>query len=148
MNSQVLGSNPLSLSLPPESQQFVGSILDANDPRTAMFMAGSENLAQPFAPTYTYNPNYSPKSNRAANGGSGMTLTLPLKANKSESTAPTSTVPSSISEGLYSNDAFLTPGNEGYGAFFDFQSADFAQSGDEQGTNDQLVDGSSFVNWD
>jgi hypothetical protein len=148
MNSQVLGSNPLSLSLPPESQQFLGSVLDPNDPRTAMFMAGSENLAQPFAPTYTYNPNYSPKSIKAANGGSTMTLTLPQKAIKSESAAPTSTAATPISEGFYSNDAFLTPGNEGYGAFFDFQSTDFAQSGDEQGSNEQLVDGSSFVNWD
>jgi hypothetical protein len=148
MNSQVLGSNPLSLSLPPESQQFLGSVLDVNDPRTAMFMAGSENLAQPFAPTYTYNPNYSPKSNKATNGASTMTLTLPQKAIKSGGAAPTSTAPTSISEGLYSNDAFLTPGNEGYGAFFDFQSTDFAQPGDEQGSNEQLGDGSSFVNWD
>jgi hypothetical protein len=148
MNSQVLGSNPLSLSLPPESQQFLGSVLDPNDPRTAMFMAGSENLAQPFTPTYTYNPNYSPKSIKAANGGSTMTLTLPQKAVKSEGAAPTSTAATPISEGLYSNDAFLTPGNEGYGAFFDFQSTDFAQPGDEQGSNEQLVDGSSFVNWD
>ena len=148
MNSQVLGSNPLSLSLPPESQQFLGSVLDVNDPRTAMFMAGSENLAQPFAPTYTYNPNYSPKSNKATNGASTMTLTLPHKAIKSEGAASTSAAPTSISEGLYSNETLLTPGNEGYSAFFDFQSSDFAQASEEQGSNEQLIDGSSFVNWD
>lgn len=144
MNSQVLGSNPLSFSLPPESQQLFGSALDVNDPRTAMLMAGSENLAQPFAPTYTYNPNYSSKMNSAANAGSTMTLTLPQKAMKLESSTP----PTSISEGLYSTESFLTPGNEGYGAFFDFQSTDFGQSGDEQGSNEQFVDDSNFVNWD
>lgn len=142
MGSQTLsGPNPLSMALPAESQQFVGSVLDPNDPRTAMFMSGSEHLAQPFAPTYTYNPNYSPK---ALKSGSSMTLSLPQTGMKSEA-LPESCAP--ISSGLYTNDSFLTPGNEAYGAFFDFQSADFAQPGDEQ-NNDQLVDGSSFVNWD
>ncbi|KAJ4351006.1 hypothetical protein N0V95_004240 [Ascochyta clinopodiicola] len=143
MGSQMLGGpNPLSMSLPPESQQFVGSILDPNDPRTAMFMSGSEHLAQPFTPTYTYNPNYSPK---ALKSGSSMTLSLPQTTSKSEA-ANESCAP--ISSGLYTNDSFLTPGNEGYSAFFDFQSTDFAQSSDEQNNNEQLVDGSSFVNWD
>jgi len=42
---------PLTTSLPAESQQLLGSALDPNDPLTSMFMAGSENYAQPF-----YNP--------------------------------------------------------------------------------------------
>jgi hypothetical protein len=143
MGSQMLGGpNPLSLSMPPESQQFIGSVLDPNDPRTAMFMAGSEHLAQPFAPTYTYNPNYSPKALKA---GCSMTLSMPQTGIKSES-AIDSCAP--ISSGLYNNESFLTPGNEGYGAFFDFQSTDFAQPSDELNNNEQLVDGSSFVNWD
>jgi hypothetical protein len=144
MGSQMLsGPNPLSLSLPPESQQFMGSVLDPNDPRTAMFMAGSEHLAQPFSSTYTYNPNYSPK---ALKSGSSITLSMPQTGIKSESTVDSAP----ISSGLYNNDSFLTPGNEGYGAFFDFQSTDFAQPSDEQNKNhnEQLVDGSSFVNWD
>ena len=142
--SQMLGGpNPLTMSLPPESQQFVGGILDPNDPRTAMFMSGSEHIAQPFTPTYTYNPNYSPK---ALKSGGSMTLSMPQTGIKSESVndacAP-------ISSGFYSNESFLTPGNEGYSAFFDFQSTDFAQPGDDQNnSNEQLVDGSSFVNWD
>lgn len=144
MGSQMLsGPSPLSMSLPPESQQFVGSILDPNDPRTAMFMNGSEHIAQPFTPTYTYNPNYSPK---ALKSGSSMTLSMPHTSMKSEATAESC---ASISSGLYSNDSFLTPGNEAYSAFFDFQSSDFAQPGDDQNnSNEQLVDGSSFVNWD
>ena len=75
-----------------------------------------------------------------------MTLCMPQTGIKSESVndacAP-------ISSGFYSNESFLTPGNEGYSAFFDFQSTDFAQPGDDQNnSNEQLVDGSSFVNWD
>lgn len=144
MGSQMLsGPNPLSMALPAESQQFVGSILDPNDPRTAIFMSGSEHIAQPFAPTYTYNPNYSPK---ALKSGSNMTLSMPNSGIKSDSTAE-SYAP--ISSGLFGNESFLTPGNESYGAFFDFGSTDFAQPGDEKNTNnEQLVDGSSFVNWD
>jgi hypothetical protein len=42
---------PLTASLPTESQLMLGSVLDPNDPMTSMFMAGSENLIQPF-----YNP--------------------------------------------------------------------------------------------
>ncbi|CAG5179596.1 uncharacterized protein ALTATR162_LOCUS9365 [Alternaria atra] len=61
-SSHMLSSNPLTVSLPPESQQLNGSALDPNDPHTAMFMAGSGNLAQRFATTYNYNPNYSGKA--------------------------------------------------------------------------------------
>ncbi|KAJ8112106.1 hypothetical protein OPT61_g5453 [Boeremia exigua] len=143
LGAQMLsGPNPLSMALPAESQQFVGSLLDPNDPRTALFMSGSEHIPQPFAPTYTYNPNYSPKALKA---GTNMTLSMPGTGIKSESTVD-SCAP--ISSGLYTTESFLTPGNEGYGAFFDFQSTDFAQSGDEPNNSDQLVDGSSFVNWD
>jgi hypothetical protein len=145
MGSHMLsGPNPLSMALPAESQQFVGSILDPNDPRTSIFMSGSEHLPQPFAPTYTYNPNYSPK---ALKSGSNMTLSMPNSGIKSESTAE-SCAP--ISAGMFSNESLFTPGNENYAAFFDFGSNDFAQPGEEQQNinSEQLVDGSSFVNWD
>jgi hypothetical protein len=62
-NPQLLHSNLLSLSLPPESQQLIAPAMDPNDPTTAMFMAGSENIPMPV-PTYHYNPNLSPKSSR------------------------------------------------------------------------------------
>ena len=45
-------SGPFSMSLPAESQMLLGNTLDPNDPLTSMFMAGSENFAQPF---FTYN---------------------------------------------------------------------------------------------
>lgn len=134
--SQVLSMNPLAMSLPPESQQFIGSSLDPNDPRTAVFMAGSDNLPQPFGPTYTYNPNFSGKPGRTT---TDETL-APGAGIKAENVdAPPSTMPS---EGFFNNEAFLTPGNGDYNTFFDFQGSDFAQAGEEQG------DGSNFVNWD
>jgi hypothetical protein len=141
--SQMLsGPNLLSMALPARLQQFVGSIFDPNDPRTAVFMSGSEHPAQPSTPTYTYNPNYFPK---ALKTGSNMTLSLPHSSVKLESVTDFC---GPISSGLFDTEPFLTPGNESYSAFFDFQSTDFAQSSDERSNNKQFVDGSSFGNWD
>lgn len=135
-SSQVLSSNPLTMSMPPESQQFIGSSMDPNDPRTAMFMAGSDNLPQPFVPTYTYNPNLSGKPGRT----NADEMLAPGAGIKTENVdAPSSTMPS---DGFFNSEAFLTPGNGDYNAFFDFQGSEFVQAGDEQG------DGSNFVNWD
>lgn len=145
-SSQVLNSNPLAMSMPPESQQFIGSSLDPHDPRTALFMAGSENLPQPFAPTYTYNPNFSGKSARPSTAESvtGMTKTLSSNAGIKDEPVDAKLIamPPSLSEGFYNNEAFLTPGNADYNTFFDFQGTEFVQPLDEQG------DGSNFVNWD
>jgi hypothetical protein len=135
-SSQVLSSNPLTMSMPPESQQFVGSVLDPNDPRTALFMAGSDNLPQPFAPTYTYNPNFSSKIGRPS---ADETLSTGAGIKSEHVDTPLSSMPS---EGFFTNDGLLTPGNGDYNAFFDFQGSDFVSTGDEQ------ADGSNFVNWD
>ena len=142
-SSQVLNTNPLSMSMPPESQQFIGSALDRNDPRTAMFMAGSENLPQPFAPTYTYNPNISGKTSRPSSSESisGMTRTLSSGVGIKAERIDLST--SGMSEGFFTNEAFLTPGNGDYNTFFDFQGTEFAPP-----TVDEQGDGSNFVNWD
>jgi hypothetical protein len=133
--SQALNANPLTMSMPPESQQFIGSALDMSDPRQAMFMAGSDNLPQPFAATYTYNPNFSGKASRPSTADE----TLARGYIKSETADGPTTMPS---EGFFNNEALFTPGNGDYNAFFDFPSTDFAQPADEQG------DGSNFVNWD
>jgi len=151
-SSQVLNSNPLTMSLPPESQQLIGSALDPNDPRTALFMAGSDNLPQPFAGTYTYNPNLvkarTPTTQDNSTGAS-QTLTSGLTLKLENNNDPSlSTAPNSISEGFFNNDSFLTPGNADYNAFFDFSSAgDFAQPSDGQNNSDHLDTGDSFVNW-
>jgi hypothetical protein len=131
----VLSGNPLTMSMPPESQQFIGSALDMNDPRTALFMAGSDNLPQPFAPTYTYNPNLSGKSGRSTTAEDTSALGTSIKVENAD--GPT-TMPS---ESFY-NDSFLTASNGDYSSFFDFQGTDYSQTVDEQG------DGSNFVNWD
>jgi hypothetical protein len=136
-SSQVLSSNPLTMSMPPESQQFVGSVLDPNDPRTALFMAGSDNLPQPFAPTYTYNPNFASKIGRST---ADETLSTGAGIKSEHADIPLSSMPS---EGFFTNDGLLTPGNGDYTAFFDdFQGPEYVSTGDEQ------ADGSNFVNWD
>ncbi|KAH8724680.1 hypothetical protein GQ44DRAFT_800026 [Phaeosphaeriaceae sp. PMI808] len=136
-SSQVLNSNPLTMSLPPESQQLIGSSLDPNDPRTALFMAGSDNLPQPFPTSYTYNPNVSPKLGKIMPGDATSAAGVNIKTESNDT--PSSTMPS---DGFFTNEAFLTPGNTDYNAFFDFQGTDFTQSLEDQG------DGSNFVNWD
>ncbi|CAO2656434.1 Nn.00g052370.m01.CDS01 [Neocucurbitaria sp. VM-36] len=147
-------TNPLTLSLPPESQQLIGSALDPHDPRTAIFMSGSDNLPQPFAPTYTYNPNLSKTRTTSVSNGtgnsSGSTQTLSTGLSLKMEAGPdtnTSTIPTSISDGFYAHDAFLTPGNGDYNAFFDFQGGEFPQMNEDHGISDQL-DGNNFVNWD
>lgn len=132
-SSQVLSGNPLTMSLPPESQQFVGSALDPNDPRTAMFMAGSDNVPQPFAPTYTYNTDYTEKTSRPDSAEGRITSGVAIKAENAGT--PSSTEPSA---GFFTNEAFLTPGNDNYSAFFDFGSASYGQEGDD----------SNLINWD
>ncbi|EMD96707.1 hypothetical protein COCC4DRAFT_51481 [Bipolaris maydis ATCC 48331] len=151
-NSHIFGTNPLTLSMPPESQQFLGSFLDPNDARTATLMAGSENLPQPFTPTYTYNPNKVGRTSNAVNvseSAPGSTQTLSSGLNlKVESLADDSSVlPTSISESFYPTDGFLTPGNPDYESFFDFQGAGYAQAFDDHSANDQ-DNGNSLVNWD
>ncbi|ORY11966.1 hypothetical protein BCR34DRAFT_624502 [Clohesyomyces aquaticus] len=76
-SSQVLNVSPFSMSLPPESQQFLGHALDPNDPYTSMFMSGSEHVPQPnfSAGTYSYNPNLPLKSQNTAAGATSGTST-------------------------------------------------------------------------
>jgi hypothetical protein len=137
--------------MPPESQQFIGSVLDPNDPRTAAFMAGSDNLPQPFAPTYTYNPNKLTRTSGSSSTptkptGAAQTLSSGLNLKMEPVSGPTSpTMPASISEGFYNNDSFLTPGNGDYSAFFDFQNGDFTQPLEDYNNE---ANGNSLVNWE
>ncbi|KAJ4348331.1 uncharacterized protein N0V89_009705 [Didymosphaeria variabile] len=150
-SSQVLDMNPLSMSLPPESQQFVGSALDPSDPRTSLFMAGSENLPQPFTGTYTYNPNLSPKSSRALVSQPGIAQTLaPEQSIKLDAMADSTstTPPSALSDHLYTPQPLFTPTGFEYSNFFDSYSS---QDGSRR-ANDTLLgepfEDNSFVNWD
>jgi len=161
-NSQVLQMNPLSFSLPPESQQFVGSVLDPNDPRTASLMAGSENLPQPFMGTYTYNPNLSPKAaqNRAAGdqsmnafSASGMTQTLApedsmIKMERSADGATSDTPPSAMMDNNYTPNQMFTPTGFEYSNYFDqYQSTDANRTASD-GMFNEPYEENSFINWD
>jgi hypothetical protein len=55
--------NPISLALPPELQQMVGSLFDSNDPTTAALMQGSQNYPQPQIGHDVY---YADKDSKAA----------------------------------------------------------------------------------
>jgi len=136
-SSQALSGNPLTMSMPAESQQFLGSSMDPNDPRTSLFMAGSDSLPQHFAPTYSYNPYPSGKASRPNSAAGPTTPGGGVKAENAGT--PSGTMPS---EGFFTNEAFLTPGNDNYNAFFDFGSAEYSQTLDDQG------DGSNLINWD
>jgi hypothetical protein len=105
---QASHTNPLSMSLPPESQQLVGSALDPNDPHTAIFMAGSEHIPQPFGRgTYTYNPNVSSKSSRPAptspTSGQGIAMNAP-----SLTMDPTLSLGESMKAGIAMDGAYST----------------------------------------
>lgn len=154
--------NPLSFSLPPESQQFVGSVLDPNDPRTASLMAGSENLPQPFMGTYTYNPNLSPKAaqNRAAGdqsmnafSASGMTQTLApedsmIKMERSADGATSDTPPSAMMDNNYTPNQMFTPTGFEYSNYFDqYQSTDANRTASD-GMFNEPYEENSFINWD
>lgn len=151
-SSQALNTNPLTLSMPPESQQFIGSALDINDPRTATLMAGSENIPQPFT-TYTYNPNKvtrtSSTSSMSDNAtGSAQTLSSGLNLKTEPISGATSPAVSTVvTENLFANDTFFTAGSNDYNSFSYFQDSEFTQPFDDHSLNDQ-DNGNSFVNWD
>ena len=63
--------SPLTTSLPAEAQQLLGPSLDPNDPLTSMFMAGSENLPQPF---YSAAPLHKPRNFHPSYDGMSATL--------------------------------------------------------------------------
>ena len=66
--------SPFTTSLPIESQMLLGSALDPNDPMTSMFMAGSENMPQPF--NYNSTPSNLQKSCNFSQSYDGMSATL------------------------------------------------------------------------
>ncbi|PVH90994.1 hypothetical protein DM02DRAFT_546703 [Periconia macrospinosa] len=157
-NSQVIGMNPLSLSLPPESQQFVGSALDPQDPRTAILMAGSDHLPQPFGGTYTYNPNVSPKSARVLKAtdqvptpmqSSGMSQTLApendVTLNTSVNNSDSNTLPSAEMENLFDpSSSLISP-------MFTQQAQstfDFSYFDNQLGMGGDVYEDSTFINWE
>lgn len=152
--------NPLSMSLPPESQQLVGSALDPNDPRTAVFMAGSNNLPQPFTAAYMDNTNASQK--QMAQGGaahaaaisnamsaSSMNLTLapedPIKLEPVVDGGPSNTPPSTYTDAYHVHPLFATPNGFEFANYFDaVPGTDGGRSANDGVSNEPF----EFVDWD
>lgn len=83
---------PLTTSLPAESQQLLGPALDPNNPLTSMFMAGSENVPQPF-----YHPSASllkPRNFHPSFDGMSATLAPSALDMAPQHGMPTSMAPS------------------------------------------------------
>ncbi|KAF2707341.1 hypothetical protein K504DRAFT_384019 [Pleomassaria siparia CBS 279.74] len=151
-SSQVLHMDPLSMSLPSESQQFMGNILDPNDPRTLIFMSGSEFLQHPFA-KYTYNPNLASKVSRSDNStttnGTTTPAMTPIKLETNMDIASLSDPHSATSDGFVSSAMFSPP------TFLDFPTnsdgSEFAHGNGEQGLQDDFDDNAftnAFINPD
>ncbi|KAF2260975.1 hypothetical protein CC78DRAFT_380543 [Lojkania enalia] len=145
-SNQSMNTNPLSMSLPPESQQFVGSTLDPTDPLTPMFMAGSDRIPQPFTSTYTYNPNLSPKASRS--GGSGnptqantnqaLTANAPINIDTAMHSTPSPTNPNSAVSDLMSPFMTMPPSSFDFLGYDLFQNMDMAQNGGSQGSQEEF----------
>ncbi|KAF2174687.1 hypothetical protein K469DRAFT_685998 [Zopfia rhizophila CBS 207.26] len=132
-SSQALNIGPFSVSLPPESQQLVGSALNPNDPRTQVYMAGSNVIAQPFS--YSYNPNPSSKSQRMSNSpGLGMSQTLAPGVHVDAESEETPIIGLSSADPENLTSLFVAnPGVFGFGGYNDtFQFTDTIQSGSNQ----------------
>ncbi|KAK0650784.1 hypothetical protein DIS24_g6480 [Lasiodiplodia hormozganensis] len=134
--------SPFSMALPTETQQMLGPSLDPNDPQTAMFMANSEMVPQPF---YSYNPNLSTKS-RIQQTSQGMNQTL------APSSAPLLDInPQNLS---YSNTAISYPtASEGafnptFGFDASFQDpikpASMSRQGSQQGSSGLITPGNEW----
>lgn len=104
---------------------MLGSVLDLNDPMTSMFMAGSENLIQPF-----YNP-MSPtqmKTHQFHPSYDGMSATLAPSA-LDMPTEGLSNLPSASPTSL------STPFSSGLdGGLLDFKGQAFTRSSSSQGS--------------
>jgi hypothetical protein len=60
-------TSPYTMSLPPETQMFLGNTLDPNDPLTSMMMAGSMNFPSQY-PYGSYYPNAKPQHTTSFDG--------------------------------------------------------------------------------
>jgi len=124
-SAQVLNTSPISLSLPPESQQFLSSTLDPNDPHASIFMAGSECIPQPFG-KYTYNPNVGSKGPRtgqsapscsAVSSGNVTPAMTPFKLETTLDNTSLSPYPASAKSDEMTPSVMFTPSSYDFNAF-------------------------------
>ncbi|KAF2121822.1 hypothetical protein BDV96DRAFT_593791 [Lophiotrema nucula] len=159
--SQVINMSPLTMSLPPESQQFVGSALDPQDPRTSMYMAGSERIPQPFG-IYTYNPNLSPKSSRTMGASTAglNTSSCASSAGLNQTMSPhglmhldtsvdggmSSQPGSAMSESMISPFTAMHGLGLDYPSFDTFNDNDLSHHGNNQEQQEDYFDSSNWLN--
>ena len=143
--TQNFSISPFSTSLPAESQLFLGSALDPNDPHTPMLMAGSEIMPQPF---YSYNPNPSSKSRLSHSANFGMNLTLaPSVSIQVDTTSDSVTSSNPSSATTVTSDGLITPYTPSFGysidsAFSDpFKSTSLARNNSAPGSPDGMIPG-------
>ena len=137
--------SPFSTSLPAESQLFLGSALDPNDPHTPMLMAGSEIMPQPF---YSYNPNPSSKSRLSHSANFGMNQTLapgtPIQVDTTSDSVTSSNPPSATT---VASDGLITPYTPSFGYNFDsafgdsFKSTSLTRNNSARDSPDGMISG-------
>jgi hypothetical protein len=128
--------DPLTMTLPMESQQFFGTGFgsDLSNPYGSMLMNGSQQTQQPF---YSYNPNPSSKSSPTATTKTRMNQTLAPSYNDLSSQPPNSSDP--YSSTVTKVEALDTPFNTNYGYasdsnFVENQSAVMRRNNNAQGS--------------
>ena len=140
--TQNFSISPFSTSLPAESQLFLGSALDPNDPHTPMLMAGSEIMPQPF---YSYNPNPSSKS-RLSHSGMNQTLapSTSLQVDTASDSMTSSNPPSATT---VTSDGLITPYTPSFGYSFDsafsdpLKSTSLTRNNSAQNSPDGMIPG-------
>lgn len=143
--TQNFSISPFSTSLPAESQLFLGSALDPNDPHTPTLMAGSEIMPQPF---YSYNPNPSSKSRLSHSANFGMNQTSALSASlQVDTTFDNVTSRNPPSATTVTSDGLITPYTPSFGYSFDsalgdpFKSTSLTRNNSVQGSPDGMIPG-------
>lgn len=137
-SSQSMNCSPFSMALPTETQQMLGPNMDPSDPSTAMFMANSELVPQPF---YSYNPNLTGKSRFQNASNQGMNQTL------APSNAPVMDVnPQNLSYSNYAN-SHPTASDGMFNANFAFDSAfqDMSRQNSQHGSSGLITPGNEWA---
>ena len=134
---------PFTTALPMESQLMLGSVLDPNDPLTAAFMSGSENMMHSY---YNANPAALSKQRNFHPSYDGMSATLAPSA--LDMSTPSLSNPPPVTSAALSNSPFPF---DFEGSMFDFtkgQSVTRSNSSHGSGTATPGIDGGwdAFIN--
>ncbi|KAL1628491.1 hypothetical protein SLS56_005942 [Neofusicoccum ribis] len=146
-NSPNMSYSPFSMALPTETQQMLGSTLDPNDPQTAMFMANSDMVPQPF---YQYNPNLSGKSRLQQASSQGMNQTLaPSSVPMMDINPANLSYTSNTASHPTASDGMSTSFNRGFGFDGSFQDSTkgtgMSRQNSQQGSTGLITPGNEWA---